>query len=95
MPTGTPINLNALGDNGVILGKDGADKLNANVGDYVAFSLNNQFHIGIVKGIAPNQVLDRQRSTRHAIDADELVSPSGTHRQTGAHQRRRHLQQGR
>ncbi|MGI8483241.1 MAG: ABC transporter permease, partial [Thermomicrobiales bacterium] len=55
--TGTPINLNDLGENGVILGKDGANKLNAHVGDYLAFSLNNEFHIGIVKGIAPNQVL--------------------------------------
>jgi len=55
--SGKPINLNDLGENGVILGKDGADKLNANVGDYLAFSLNNTFHIGVVKGIAPNQVL--------------------------------------
>lgn len=54
---GTKVDLNTLGDNDVILGADGAKKLNAKVGDYVAFAINNQFHIAIVRGIAPNQVL--------------------------------------
>lgn len=54
---GHTIQLADLGAEGVILGRDGADKLNASVGDYLAFSINNQFHIAVVKGIAPNQVL--------------------------------------
>lgn len=54
---GTPVNVDELGADGVILGKDGADKLNAKVGDYLAFSINNQFHTAVVKGIAPDQVL--------------------------------------
>lgn len=54
---GQKIDLASLGDDGVYLGKDGADKLNAKVGDYVVFSLNNQFHVGVVKGIVPSQAL--------------------------------------
>ncbi|MGN6485049.1 MAG: FtsX-like permease family protein, partial [Thermomicrobiales bacterium] len=54
---GQAVDLTGLGTDGVYLGKDGADKLNANVGDYIVFSLDNQFHVAKVKGIVPSQAL--------------------------------------
>ena len=54
---GQKVDLTTLGQDGVYLGKDGAEKLNADIGDYIVFSLNNQFHIGVVKGIVPSQAL--------------------------------------
>ena len=54
---GQAVDLTTLGDDGVYLGEDGADKLNAAIGDYVVFSVNNQFHVGVVRGIVPSQAL--------------------------------------
>lgn len=54
---GQAVDLTSLGADAVYLGKDGADKLNANVGDHIVFSLNNQFHVATVKGIVPSQAL--------------------------------------
>ncbi|MGC4190813.1 MAG: FtsX-like permease family protein [Thermomicrobiales bacterium] len=54
---GQKVDLTTLGADGIYLGQKGADKLNAQVGDYVVFSLNNQFHSGVVKGIVPSEAL--------------------------------------